>query len=170
MISVDRFLEWKKSTPEPDSEDVLGHRRWRYQRDCLVDAMRVEWADYYDLKTSSCFHWYSLLNKPYPWGDKPWVPPGSDHTSIWIRRVKIGRGRLPSEVLVTQPYGWDLEEMKPFADKHGLCFWVSEEPAWHSPGSVCHIEWARPNSEFASRRKTEEAHAMQRTSFSYGVG
>jgi hypothetical protein len=169
MRTVDLFLDWKKNTPYPDRDDAAARRRWMNKKYSLADAVTAEWADYYDLKRAEICHWGRLLNKINPCPGRIWLPPGSDHTSMWNRQVKIGRGRQPSEVLVTQPYGWDLEEMKPFADKHGLCFWVSEEPAWHSPGSVCHIEWARPNSEFASRRKTEEAHAMQRTTFSYGV-
>src|ERR1700736_5329257 len=114
MISVDRFVEWKKSTPEPDVSFNTGYYRWLYQRNCLVEAMRKEWADYYNLKETWVCHWGRLLNKINPYPGRVWLPPGSDHTSMWNRQAKIGRGRQPSEVLVTQPYGWDLEEMKPF--------------------------------------------------------
>jgi hypothetical protein len=171
MFHVDSFLAWKETTPRPDREDVVARRRWKNKLICLQDAMRVEWASYYDLKDTWSRHWRRLLNKINPDPGRVSVPPGSDHTSMWNRKVKIGYGRQPSEVLVTQPYGWEhnLDEMKNFADEHGLCFWISEQPAWHSPGRVCHIEWSRPDSDFGSKRNTREAHEMHRTTFSYGT-
>jgi hypothetical protein len=77
-------------------------------------------------------------------------PPCCDHTTLWRRK---GRQARFSEVLVTQPYSYDLDKMVAFAKKHFLWFWISERPAWHCPRGVFFIEWARPESQFTMQRE-----------------
>ena len=94
--------------------------------------------------------------------------PEGDHTSVW-RRIGA-KGYEPTEVFVSQPYGFESwkDEMIKFANANGLCFWVSERPAWHYPGSVMHVEWTRPDSKFAKRRGTPDADELQHTVFRHG--
>jgi len=87
-------------------------------------------------------------------------PPCCDHTTLWRRKGTPSRF---AEVFVTQPYWYSLEEMVAFAREQGLCFWVSERPAWHYPRGVFFIEWANPKSQFASMRATQEADVWMRT-------
>jgi hypothetical protein len=87
-------------------------------------------------------------------------PPCCDHTTLWRRK---GRPSRFAEVFVTQPYFYDLDEMVAFAKEHALWFWVSERPAWHYPQGVFFIEWANPESQFASLRATQEADTWSRT-------
>jgi hypothetical protein len=79
---------------------------------------------------------------------------------MWRRKGQPSRF---SEVFVTQPYFYDLDEMVAFAQEQGLWFWISERPAWHFPRGVFFIEWANPASQFASLRATMEADAWMRT-------
>jgi hypothetical protein len=57
-----------------------------------------------------------------------------------------------------------------FAGDKGLCFWVSERPAWHYPRGVHFVEWAASGSVFAQRRDTEAVHQLFRTKESYTHG
>ncbi len=45
---------------------------------------------------------------------------------------------------------------------------ASEGPAWHYPGNVRRVEWARPESTFARQRDTTEAHQLQKTLLCHG--
>ena len=94
-------------------------------------------------------------------------PPCCDHTTLWRMPIKRGDNPHLAQVLVTQPYGYRLDEMTIFAADKGLWFWISERPAWHYPKGVHFIEWAAPGSVFARKRNTSAMHDLFRTRESY---
>ena len=75
-----------------------------------------------------------------------------------------------AQVLVTQPYGYSLDEMIAFAAEKGLWFWISERPAWHFPKRVHFVEWAASGSVFARKRDTSAMHDLFQTRRSYTPG
>jgi hypothetical protein len=99
--------------------------------------------------------------------DRANLPPGCDHTSMWRLRGNGRGGAHPAEVMVTQPYSYELDDMVAFAREHGLWFWVSEQPAWHNPGRVFFIEWASPKSAFSKCRTDACADSWMRTIHSW---
>jgi hypothetical protein len=127
-------------------------------------ALQERWAQWYGvIKAGGCRSYRRLFGKQV--ANPGFVtaadyPPCHDHTTLWRRR---GTPPRFAEVLVTQPYWYNLDEMVVFAKQQSLSFWVSERPAWHFPRGVFFIEWANPESQFASLRATQEADAWMRT-------
>jgi hypothetical protein len=171
-LAFDEFVNWLNGVgANHGREDAASYRRWEHQRWVLETTLQTAWASYYGLKRAGVSHWQSLFNQRFPHGPyaADWRTPEGDHMSVWRR---IGsKGFEPTEVFVSQPYGvWPslLDKMKAFANEHGLRFWASERPAWHYPGQVLHVEWARPESAFCRQRDTVEADLMQRTIYCHG--
>lgn len=178
--AFDEFTAWQEvngTFEEPfggDREERRQlQRKWALQ-ESLRNALTGAWATYYGLKRAGVSHWQSLFNKRYPAPNSAmrrwWQTPEGDHCSVW-RRIS-SKGFESTEVFVSQPYPLSdrlFQEMKDFADEHGLCFWIGERPAWHFPGRVLHVEWARPSSTFARLRDTAEADRLHRTTYRHSV-
>ena len=139
-------------------------RRWQGFYNWLQECLQERWTQRYGLvQASGALSYRRLFGKHRSNGvivTAADYPPCCDHTTMWRRK-----GQPPRfvEVLVTQPYSYDLDRMVGFAKAQGLWFWVSERPAWHFPRGVFFIEWANPASQFASLRGTREADGLMRT-------
>jgi hypothetical protein len=129
----------------------------------LQASLAKRWAELYGLVHAESHSSYRRLFGSRSLGNgnhEDNYPPGCDHTTLWRR--KRGPWHF-SEVLVTQPYFYNLDEMVAFAKAHFLWFWISERPAWHFPRGVFFIEWARPESQFAAQRGPQEADLRMQT-------
>ncbi len=132
----------------------------------LQPCLQERWAQRYELvQAGGHLSYRRLFGKHARAGyrgykDEDDYPPYCDHTTLWSRN-----GLQPpfAEVLVTQPYAYSLDKMVPFAQKQALWFWISERPAWHLPRGVFFIEWASPESQFASLRSKHDADECMRT-------
>jgi hypothetical protein len=157
--------------PQPIDGDDSAARRARYKARLwdefnyygLQDSLAERWAQLYGLvqakshSSRRLFASSSIGNGAHEGNH----PPCCDHTTLW--RCKARQPRF-SEVLVTQPYSYDLDKMVAFAKEQGLWFWmISERPAWHFPRGVFFIEWARAESQFAAQRGTQETDLAMRT-------
>ena len=139
-------------------------RRWQGFHNWLQECLQERWTQRYGLvQAGGSLSYRRLFGKH----TSNWVivtaadyPPCCDHTTMWRRKGQPSRF---IEVLVTQPYSYDLEKMLEFVKEQGLWFWISERPAWHFPRRVCFIEWTNPASQFASLRGTREADGLMRT-------
>jgi hypothetical protein len=151
--------------PQPIDGDDSAARRARYETNLWKDfyyyglqaSLAERWAQLYGLVHAKSHSSYRCLFGSSSFGNgtqEDNYPPCCDHTTLWRRKGQQARF---SEVLVTQPYSYDLDKMVAFAKEQGLWFWISERPAWHFPRGVFFIEWARPESQFAIQRGTPEA-------------
>lgn len=158
--------------PSDETGDDARHARdqakqWQnFYEDWLQPCLEERWAQQYELVQAGGYLSYRrLLGKQARVGYRVYkheddYPPCCDHTTLWRRS---GRPPRFAEVLVTQPYSYSLDEMVAFAKKQGLWFWISERPAWHFPPGVFFIEWANPESQFASLRRKQDTEASMRT-------
>ncbi len=153
----------------------LQERQWQnFYYYWLQPRLRERWAQNYGLvRAGGDVSWKRLLGKTNIrtyWDARVDYPPCCDHATLW--RMPITKGDNPhlAQVLVTQPYGYSLDEMIAFAAEKGLWFWISERPAWHFPKGVHFVEWAAPGSAFARRRDTSAMHDLFQTRQSYTPG
>jgi hypothetical protein len=154
----------------PDGDDANARHARRQERlwsgfyNWMQDYLEERWAQQYRLAAAGGYISYRRLFGKHALKrgiiTAADYPPCCDHTTLWRRK---GQPSCFAEVLVTQPYSYDLDEMVAVANEQGLWFWVSERPAWHFPGRVFFIEWANPKSQFAVQRATHEADASMRT-------
>ena len=142
-------------------------RQWEnFYYDWLQSHLQERWAQQYGLTESSGYLSYRRsLGKHARIGYRDYkreydYPPCCYHTTLWRR---TGTPSRFAEVLVTQPYFYNLDKMIAFATEKDLWFWVSERPAWHFPKGVFFIEWASPQSRFASLRGKQEADDSMKT-------
>jgi len=157
--------------PHPPDGDTANARHARYEEkrwqgfhNWLQECLQERWTQRYGLVQSGGYRSYRRLFGKHRSNcvivTAADYPPCCDHTTMWRRKGTPSRF---AEVLVTQPYSYDLDKMVGFAKAQGLWFWISERPAWHFPRGVFFIEWANPASQFASMRGTPEADGLMRT-------
>jgi hypothetical protein len=154
----------------PDGDDANARhersfeRRWQGFHNWMQEYLQERWAQQYGLVQAGGYLSYRRLFGKH--ASKPNIitaadyPPCCDHTTLWRRKGPPPRF---AEVLVTQPYSYSLDKMVAFGKEQGLWFWISERPAWHFPGRVFFIEWANPESQFASLRAAQDTDASMRT-------
>jgi hypothetical protein len=122
--------------PRPDGTDAdfmearLQERRWKnFYYGWVQPCLRERWAQLYGLVHAKSHFSYRRLFGSSSIGNgtqEDCYPPSCDHTTLWRRKGQQSRF---SEVLVTQPYRYDLDKMVAFAKKHSLWFWISERPS-----------------------------------------
>ena len=167
----------KRPHPPDGSDANAQHERYQerlwqgFYYGWMQSYLRGRWAQRYGLVQAGGYLSYRrLLGKHSRVGYRDHryeddYPPCCDHTTLWRRK---GRPPRFAEVLITQPYWYDLDKMVPFAKEQGLWFWISERPAWHFPRGVFFIEWTNPESQFASLRAAQEADASMKTIHAWG--
>jgi hypothetical protein len=121
----------------------LQERQWEnFYYDWAQPCLQERWTQRYGLVQAGGYLSYRrLLGKHSRVGYRDYrreddYPPCCDHTTLWRRE---GTPPRFAEVLVTQPYSYDLDEMVAFAKDQGFWFWISERPAWHYPRGVFFI-------------------------------
>jgi hypothetical protein len=149
-------------------------RPWQGFYNWMQHYIQERWAQQYGLvEAGGDVSWKRLLGKTNTrtyWNADVDYPPCCDHTTLWRMPIKSGGNPHLAEALVTQPYGYKLDEMAAFAGEKGLRFWISEQPAWHSPRRVHFIEWAAPGGVFAKKRDNKAMHDLFRTLEVYTPG